>query len=120
VNFVRVQSSILSVPSALSLHQMAQLGTRLGRILNFRPPSSSGNALRASIAPFSSAAAVTSMVAYSSAVSKPVAAANAPDEARQATHHVKRSDGKTIRFKNPYPSAGEPPSAWEITSTMIL
>ncbi|SPQ20185.1 5a554dac-cabe-45c5-a3e4-ac6a855a290e [Thermothielavioides terrestris] len=46
------------------------------------------------------------MVAYSSAVSKAETAADIPEDARQGTHHIKGSNGKTVMFRNPYPSAG--------------
>jgi hypothetical protein len=49
------------------------------------------------------------MAAYSSVVSKLEAAADIPEEARLASHHVKGSNGETIKFRNPHPSAGGPP-----------
>ncbi|KAK4149308.1 beta-lactamase superfamily domain-containing protein [Chaetomidium leptoderma] len=51
------------------------------------------------------------MVAYSSAVSKLEVAADVPEEARIGEHHVKGSDGKTVKFRNPHPSAGGPPES---------
>lgn len=48
------------------------------------------------------------MAVYAGAVSKPVAAADTPEEARAAPHHVKNSHGQHVKFKNPYPSAGDP------------
>jgi hypothetical protein len=49
------------------------------------------------------------MAAYSSVVSKLEAAADIPEEARLASHHVKGRNGETIKFRNPHPSAGGPP-----------
>lgn len=98
---------------------MERLRARLGRLFAFRPPPPGRTALRASAAPFSSTVVVASMVGYSSTVSKLEAAADIPEEARQATHHVKDSNGKTIKFRNPHPSAGALPSVWEILSKMI-
>jgi hypothetical protein len=46
------------------------------------------------------------MAAYSSAVSKLEPAADIPEEVRQASHHVKGSNGKTVKFQNTHPSAG--------------
>lgn len=48
------------------------------------------------------------MVAYSSVVSKLEAAADIPEEVRQASHHIKGSNGQTVKFRNPHPSAGGP------------
>lgn len=48
------------------------------------------------------------MVAYTSAVSKPETSLDVPEDVREPTHHIKGHHGKTIKFKNPHPSAGEP------------
>lgn len=98
---------------------MERLRARICRFFTSRAPPSSKTSLQASVVPFSAAVATASMVAYSSAVSKLEAAADVPEEARRATHHVKGSDGTTIKFRNPHPSAGGPPSAWE-TGRKIL
>ncbi|KAL2189980.1 Metallo-hydrolase/oxidoreductase [Thermothelomyces heterothallicus CBS 203.75] len=94
---------------------MERLAARLGRLFASRPKPPTGTVLHASALSVSTAAAAAatttaaSMAVYASAVSKLDLAADVPDEARQATHHVKGSDGKFIKFRNPHPSAGDPP-----------
>ncbi|KAL2259819.1 hypothetical protein VTK26DRAFT_6360 [Humicola hyalothermophila] len=48
------------------------------------------------------------MVTYTSSVSKPETASDVPEDVRRPLHHIKGHHGKTIKFKNPHPSAGEP------------
>ncbi|KAK4236535.1 beta-lactamase superfamily domain-containing protein [Achaetomium macrosporum] len=59
------------------------------------------------------------MAAYSSVVSR-VEAANIPEDAHQAAHHVKGSNGKTIKFRNPHPSAGGGMGSPIMTSGRVL
>ncbi|KAK4188765.1 beta-lactamase superfamily domain-containing protein [Podospora australis] len=84
--------------------------------LRNRPPPSpyrfiTFSTLKASV-PVSSALAAMTVIAYASAVSKPVNAADTPEEARNAPHHIKNSHGEHVKFKNPYPSAGEDATPW--------
>lgn len=53
------------------------------------------------------------MSRYSSSVSKWEAALPVPEDAQLKRHHVRGQDGKTIKFRNPYPSAG----TWQDFST---
>ncbi|KAL2153481.1 hypothetical protein VTH82DRAFT_4636 [Thermothelomyces myriococcoides] len=96
---------------------MERLSARFGRLFASLPKPQTGTVLRSSALSVSTATAVAaaaaaaaaSMAVYSSSVSKLDLAADVPDEARQAPHHVKDSNGKLIKFRNPHPSAGEPP-----------
>ena len=56
---------------------------------------------------------------YSSIVSKLDTAPDVPEEARRATHHVKGPDGKTVKFRNPHPSAGEPFSVISVAGKIL-
>ncbi|KAK4103419.1 Metallo-hydrolase/oxidoreductase [Parathielavia hyrcaniae] len=85
---------------------MKLFATRIGRPLVSRSKRSP-TVLRASVSVSTVAAAAASMAAYSSVVSKLDAAADIPDEAHAAVHHVKGKDGKRVKFRNPHPSAGE-------------
>jgi N-acyl-phosphatidylethanolamine-hydrolysing phospholipase D len=60
------------------------------------------------------------MAAYSSAVSKLELAADIPEEARQASHHVKGSNGKTVKFQNPHPSAGGPADSVLVVGSKVI
>ncbi|KAK4251389.1 beta-lactamase superfamily domain-containing protein [Corynascus novoguineensis] len=60
------------------------------------------------------------MAVYSSVVSKLELAADVPEDAHLGAHHVKGNDGKTIKFQNPHPSAGDPPGSIIMTSARIL
>jgi hypothetical protein len=86
---------------------MHRLASRFGRLFTFNSKPSTGSVLRASISATGVAAAAATMVAYSSVVSKLETAADVPEDARLASHHVKGSHGKTVKFKNPHPSAGD-------------
>ena len=87
---------------------MGRLAARLGQFFasSARSKPSTGPVLRASISASTAAAATAAMVAYTSVVSRPEAAADIPEDARLAPHHVK-SHGKTVKFQNPHPSAGD-------------
>jgi hypothetical protein len=52
-------------------------------------------------------AAAVSMAVYSSVVSKLEVTPDVPDDTDLAAHHVRGSDGKTVKFRNPHSSAGE-------------
>ncbi|KAL1838101.1 hypothetical protein VTJ49DRAFT_3032 [Mycothermus thermophilus] len=66
------------------------------------------------------AATAASMMAYSSAVSKLDPAVDIPEDARNKTHHVKNSAGRTVRFRNPYPSGNiGSTSPWVMTSRIF-
>ncbi len=88
---------------------MGRLAARLlGQFFtaNVRSKPPTNTVLRASISASTAAAATAAMVAYTSVVSKPEAAADIPEDARLAPHHIK-SHGKTVKFQNPHPSAGD-------------
>jgi hypothetical protein len=84
----------------------ARLGQLFASTIRARPKPSTATVLRASISASGVAAATAAMVAYTSVVSKAELAADVPEEARLASHHVKGSHGQTVKFKNPHPSGG--------------
>jgi hypothetical protein len=103
---------------------MDKLAARLARSFAFRSKPPSTTVLRASVsfstATAATAAAVASMAAYSSVVSKLETAADVPEEARLATHHVKGRHGNTVKFRNPHPSAGGIPDAIPVAAAKAL
>ncbi|KAK0744823.1 beta-lactamase superfamily domain-containing protein [Apiosordaria backusii] len=60
------------------------------------------------------------VVVYEASVSKPVRAGDIPEDAATAPHHVKDSSGNHVKFRNPYPSAGDPKPTMMQTLRAIL
>ncbi|KAK1755842.1 beta-lactamase superfamily domain-containing protein [Echria macrotheca] len=56
---------------------------------------------------------------YTSTVTKQSGLVNAPDDADRAPHHVRNHAGKTVRFQNPHPSAGEQMGILQMVRTML-
>ncbi|CAP65421.1 uncharacterized protein PODANS_6_9240 [Podospora anserina S mat+] len=82
---------------------------------------------RAAIVPVSTAVAAAATMAtaagavvYESSVTKPVRAGNLPDDAASNPHHVKDAGGRHVKFRNPYPSAGDPKPTMFQTLRAIL
>ncbi|KAK3688276.1 beta-lactamase superfamily domain-containing protein [Podospora appendiculata] len=106
---------------------MSGLASRLYRSLrlrSYRAPPVTIPALRASaslsITTAAATAALVSMAAYTSTVSKPPAtAASVPEGVDLTAHHVKGCHGHTVRFKNPYPSSGVERAVYEVMPMLL-
>ncbi|KAK4199982.1 beta-lactamase superfamily domain-containing protein [Triangularia verruculosa] len=87
---------------------------------------------RSAVFPVSTAVAAATMAAavgttagaavvmYQSTVSKPVRAEDIPEDAVDIPHHVKDAQGNHVKFRNPYPSAGDPKPTMFQTLRAIL
>ncbi|KAK0665603.1 beta-lactamase superfamily domain-containing protein [Cercophora samala] len=75
-------------------------------------------AVAAAAASMATAAGV--VVVYESSVTKPTRPEDLPDDAATNPHHVTDSHGRHVKFRNPYPSAGDPKPTMFQTLRAIL